>query len=151
MNKQILIVGGTGRIGQCVAQDLHHYTSNDVIVTGRKQPHNLDKDFQFVSLDLEDRDKLRRLIGSVDLVIHCAGPFHYRDGEVLKTCIEEGVNYIDVSDHRSFFQKILPYQTAAEKAGITAIVNTGVFPGISNSIVRQGIEKLDSADKLFSV
>ncbi len=36
----------------------------------------------------------------------------------------------------------------AEAAGITAIVNTGVFPGISNSMVRRDIERLDKAQKV---
>ncbi|MDV3001416.1 MAG: hypothetical protein N5P05_003022 [Chroococcopsis gigantea SAG 12.99] len=148
MNKKVLIVGGTGRIGHCVARDLRQHTTTDVIVTGRKVPQSLDAGLEFISMDLQEQEKLRQLISSVDLVIHCAGPFHYRDGRVLQICIEEGVNYIDVSDHRSFFQKVLTYRPAAEKAGITAIVNTGIFPGISNSIVRQGVEKLDTTDTI---
>lgn len=81
-------------------------------------------------------------------MIHTAGPFHFRDARVLKTCIEMGVNYLDVSDHRSFTLKALEYQDLAWAAGVTAVVNTGIFPGISNSMVRQDVETLDRVDRI---
>lgn len=79
-------------------------------------------------------------------MIHCAGPFHKQNASVLKLCIELGVNYIDVSDHPSFTCKAIALRAKAEAAGITAIVNTGIFPGISNSMVRRDIEQLDQAN-----
>ena len=38
--------------------------------------------------------------------------------------------------------------TEAEAAGVTAIANTGIFPGISNSMVRQDVEQLDEAETI---
>jgi saccharopine dehydrogenase-like NADP-dependent oxidoreductase len=35
MEKQILIIGGRGRIGSCVAADLMARTSAEIIITGR--------------------------------------------------------------------------------------------------------------------
>lgn len=81
-------------------------------------------------------------------MIHCAGPFHYRDAKVLQTCIQEHVNYLDVSDHRSFSVKALAQRAAAASAGITAVIHAGVFPGISNSMVRQAIEQLDRPEHI---
>jgi saccharopine dehydrogenase-like NADP-dependent oxidoreductase len=103
---------------------------------------------QFLALDLADHEGLRTAIASASLVIHCAGPFHYRDANVLKTCIQEKVNYLDVSDHPSFTLKALACHSAAAAAGVTAVVNTGIFPGISNSMVRQDVEALDRADHI---
>jgi saccharopine dehydrogenase-like NADP-dependent oxidoreductase len=149
MTDKILIIGGCGRIGRSVAQDIAAHTDAEIIVTGRNQPADeLPSPLQFLALDLEDRVGLRSALAGCNLVVHCAGPFHYRDGRVLKTCIEQGVNYIDVSDHRSFYQRVSAYREEAIKAGITAILNTGVFPGISNSMVRQGVEQLDSAETI---
>ncbi len=151
MSKQVLILGGRGRIGSSVAQDIATYTDAKIIVTGRKSKEEarlLEQPFRSLTLDLEDKKELRKAIKASNLVIHCAGPFHYRDGRVLKICIEEGVNYIDVSDHRSFYQKVVQYREEAITAGVTAILNTGIFPGISNSMVRQGVEELDKVDKI---
>ncbi|RUR77091.1 saccharopine dehydrogenase family protein [Chlorogloeopsis fritschii PCC 9212] len=154
MTNRVLILGGRGRIGSSVAQDLVTHTQAEIIITGRtpesgvqKRLH-LESQVQFLVLDLADVKKLEEAIASSNLVVHCAGPFHYRDANVLKICIEKGVNYIDVSDHRSFTSKALEYHEQAIAAGVTAIVNTGVFPGISNSMVRHDVEQFDAPEKI---
>lgn len=146
MTQKVLIIGGRGRIGSSIAQDLSRHTNAEITVTGRKA--SSEGEFPYLPLDLTDKEVLRRAIAPQDLIIHCAGPFHYRNAEVLRICIEQGVNYTDVSDHRSFHQKAIAYKSQAEAAGVTAILHTGVFPGISNSMVRQGIEQLDRAEKI---
>jgi len=149
MINRVLILGGRGRIGSSVAQDLATHTQAEITITGRSPDiQTSDMPRKFLILDLAEIDKLRSAIASTDLVIHCAGPFHYRDANVLKICIEQGVNYVDVSDHRSYTIKALKYHEQAAAAGVTAIVNTGIFPGISNSMVRQGVEQFDTAEKI---
>lgn len=145
-NQKVLIIGG-GRIGSSVAQDIINHTKAEVIVTSR-QPKKVQSPLQFLQLDLENVVALKEAIASVNLVIHCAGPFHYRDERVLKICIQAGVNYLDVSDHRSFYEQLILSQNEAKSAGITAILNTGIFPGISNSMVRQGVEQFDTPEKI---
>ncbi|MEC4816010.1 MAG: saccharopine dehydrogenase NADP-binding domain-containing protein [Scytonema sp. PMC 1069.18] len=149
MTNRVLILGGRGRIGSSVAQDILSHTQAQVTITGRTSDRRTNNPrVQYLILDLADTEKLREAIASSDLVIHCAGPFHYRDASVLKLCIENGVNYLDVSDHRSFTSKALKYHDNAVAAGVTAIVNTGIFPGVSNSMVREGIEQFDEAEKI---
>jgi saccharopine dehydrogenase-like NADP-dependent oxidoreductase len=154
MTDRVLIIGGRGRIGSSVARDLVTHTQAEITITGRTleggTPHDLPlgQRVQFLVLDLADVETVREAIASSNLVIHCAGPFHYRDANVLKICIELGVNYVDVSDHRSYTSKALKYHEEAVAAGVTAIINTGIFPGISNSMVRQGVEEFDEAEKI---
>ena len=148
MNKKVLVIGGCGRIGQTVAQDIANHTDAEVIVTSRNSQKTVELPLVFLSLDLADREQLKRAIASVDLVVHCAGPFHHRDGRVLDTCIAIGVDYLDISDHRSFYERVIKHKDKAIAAGVTAIINTGIFPGISNSMVKQGVEKFDSVDKI---
>jgi len=151
MKNHVLILGGRGRIGSSVAEDLFKYTQAEITITGRSpQIENFSwgKRGHFLVLDLADIDNLKKAISQSDLVIHCAGPFHYRDTQILEICINEGVNYIDVSDHRFYTQKALRLHTKAVNAGVTAIINAGIFPGISNSLVRQGIEKFDLPEKI---
>lgn len=154
MTNRVLIIGGSGRIGSSVAADLVAHTDAEITITGRNSvtgnavSSNLGSQVEFLALDLADKEKLQQAIAQSQIVIHCAGPFHHRDANVLKICIENGVHYLDVSDHRSFTIKALNYQSEAEKAGVTAIVNTGIFPGISNSMVRHDVEQLDSCDRI---
>ncbi|ERN40127.1 Saccharopine dehydrogenase [Rubidibacter lacunae KORDI 51-2] len=144
----VAIVGGCGRIGQQVARDLVAHASIDVVVTGRAEPPSLGPHQIFARLDLNDRATLHRAIAECDLVVHCAGPFHDRDGRVLEACIERGIHYLDVSDHRSFARRVLPWHERAVAAGVTAILHTGVFPGISNCIARQGVEQFERVEEI---
>lgn len=147
-NKKVLVIGGCGRIGASVAQDIASYTDAEVIVTSRNPNKTVKSPLKFLCLDLADKSSLKAAISNVDLVVHCAGAFHYRDGRVLETCIDLGVDYLDVSDHRSFYEKVIKYQDKAKDAGVTAILNTGIFPGISNSMVKQGVEYFDKPEKI---
>jgi saccharopine dehydrogenase-like NADP-dependent oxidoreductase len=154
MTSKVLILGGSGRVGSSVAADLIQHVDAEITIAGRNVSTgtqisaHLGEKVQFTAFDLREQAALSRAVANADLVVHCAGPFHYRDTSVLQTCIEKGVNYVDVSDHPSFTRKALACREAAEAAGITAIINTGIFPGISNSMVRQDVEQLDEADRI---
>ncbi|MEM1310337.1 MAG: saccharopine dehydrogenase NADP-binding domain-containing protein [Cyanobacteria bacterium P01_H01_bin.153] len=151
---QVLIVGGTGRIGGSVAEDLLAHTDAEIVLAGRHQEKgrtvatSLGDRVQFRQLDISAAAELRKAIAGVDLVVHAAGPFHHRQAQVLWACIERQVNYLDVSDYRGFTRQALALHADASAAGITAIINTGVFPGISNSMVRQGAEALEQTDSV---
>ena len=147
MTKKVLVIGGYGRIGNSVARDIIKHNDAEVTITSRQTRSQSDT-FKFLPLDLSDRQQLQKAIAERDLVVHCAGPFHYRDGRVLETCIDLGVDYLDVSDHRSFYQKVIKYRERAIANDVTAILNTGIFPGISNSMVKQGVEQFDQPDKI---
>jgi saccharopine dehydrogenase-like NADP-dependent oxidoreductase len=150
--QQVLIIGGTGRIGQSVAKDILSQTKAHVTITGRQSGQavaaSLGPRATFMPLDLADLPGLAAAVSAADLVIHTAGPFHDRNAQVLRLCIAGGVNYLDVSDHRSFTNKAVAYREQAIANNVTAIINTGVFPGISNSMVRQDVEALDQAETI---
>ncbi|MCU0544994.1 MAG: saccharopine dehydrogenase NADP-binding domain-containing protein [Oscillatoriaceae cyanobacterium Prado104] len=153
MTNRVLIVGGRGRIGSSVARDLVTHTDAEITITGRDPQGSIPGEFlsdrvQYLALDLADSAALRQAVSSSNLVVHCAGPFHYRDANVLKICIDGGVNYADVSDSRSFTRRALECRNQARDAGVTAIINTGIFPGVSNSMVRRDVEQLDEAEQI---
>lgn len=150
MVQQVLIIGGSGRIGRSVAADLLRHTDVVMTLTGRRSQaaFSLSPRQRYRALSLDDKVGLRAAIAEHDLVIHCAGPFRTRDLTVLVQCIEQKTPYIDVADSPDYVSEALALGEYAKAAGVTCIVSTGVFPGISNSMVRQGIERLDRADQV---
>ncbi|WP_036487722.1 saccharopine dehydrogenase family protein [Myxosarcina sp. GI1] len=147
MTAKVLVIGGCGRIGNMVARDIVTHTNATVIVTSRSH-QTVKPPFELQILDIADTEKLTEAIASVDLVVHCAGPFRHRDGKVLKIAIDRGVNYLDVSDRSSFYRQVITEHERAKERGVTAILNTGIFPGISNSMVRQGVEQFEQPQKI---
>jgi saccharopine dehydrogenase-like NADP-dependent oxidoreductase len=152
MEKQVLIIGGRGRIGNAVAADVINYTSARIVVTGRHaQPSATAlpvSRVRYLAVDLLDRELLETAIANSSVVVHCAGPFRQRDVGVLQACINHQVSYVDVSDDRSFTKNALLLHESAVEKGVTAVINSGVFPGISNSMVLQGVERLDAAKRI---
>lgn len=151
MTQKVLILGGRGRVGQQVAAELWQWTKATLTVTGRRaiaprEAHCLR--CTPMQLDLENTGELAQAIAAHHLVIHCAGPFSYRDNRVLQYCIEAGVPYLDVADNPRYLRSAQTLHGAAQAAGVTAILSTGVFPGISNSLARQGVESLDQTDEI---
>ncbi|MEM1239795.1 MAG: saccharopine dehydrogenase NADP-binding domain-containing protein [Cyanobacteria bacterium P01_H01_bin.26] len=147
MSHQVLIIGGGGRIGRSVAADLLRHTDVGMTLTGRRPRVSfaLHSRQRYQSLQLDDRAGVRAAIAAHDLVIHCAGPFRTRDFDLLAQCIAQKTPYLDVADSPDYVGEALAFSDVARAAGVTCIVSTGVFPGISNSMVRQGIEQLDQA------
>ena len=148
MSKKVLVIGGCGRIGNSVAQDIASHSDTEVTVTSRNTQPKTNSAFKFITLDLTDRTQISKAIASMDLVVHCAGPFHHRDAGVLETCIDAGVDYVDVSDRRSFYKRAIKHHQKAIAHNVTAVLNTGIFPGISNSMVKQGVEQFDRPQKI---
>ncbi len=175
MVSKVLILGGRGRIGRQVAADIAAHSQAQITITGRRADVGradaaIPAGMTFLALDLADSAALRQAIqalqtvaapesaapesatpesvASKNVVVHCAGPFHHRDTQVLQACIDAGVHYVDVSDHPSYTRKAMQLDAAAVAAGITAVVNTGIFPGISNSMVRHNVEQLDRPETI---
>ncbi len=152
---RVLILGGTGRIGTAVALDLLRYSEAHLILASRQSrlPASLTAveatgRVERLALNLEQAEALQRAIASVQLVIHCAGPFRHRDLRVLQGCIAARVPYLDVADSSDYVRSALALRKAAAAAGVTAIVSTGVFPGISNSMVRLAAEPFERIDQI---
>ncbi len=148
MAQTVLVLGGNGRIGRAVAADILTHTAARVTVTGRQAAAAFvlgDKQV-YQPLELGDEGAVEAAIAQHDLIVHCAGPFRSRNHHVLNACIAQGKPYLDVADSPDYVVEAFTYRQAAEAAGVTAVISTGIFPGISGSMVRQGIEQLDQAE-----
>lgn len=144
------MIGGSGRIGRAIAADLLAHTDAALTLTGRRaQPgFKLQSRQRYLSLPLADEAAVEAAIAAHDLVIHCAGPFRDRNHHVLQTCIAQKIAYLDVADSPDHVRQALTYRGLAQTAGVTAVVSTGIFPGISGSLVRLGIEQFDQAESV---
>lgn len=149
MTQKVLIIGGCGRVGRCIAADLQRYTDAAIAVTTRQpQLTDIEPELTVLTLDLAERGAVEAAIAVHDLVIHCAGPFRYRDDHVLRSCIAAGVDYLDIADNPDYVTQAQTLGAAAQAAGVTAIYSTGVFPGLSNLMARQGAETLDQVEHI---
>jgi saccharopine dehydrogenase-like NADP-dependent oxidoreductase len=126
-----IIVLGAGLVGRTIARELsndYHVTSVDSNTSRLESLAN--NNINTLAADLSSPSEIKKAIKDFDLVIDALPGF--MGFNALKSVIETGKNVVDIS----FFSEdpFLLDELAKEK-NVTAVVDCGVSPGISNIIL----------------
>ena len=132
---QKIIVLGAGLVGKAIAIDLcrdFQVTSVDI------NPQSLEElsanySIRTIQADLGDSQKIKELIGDFDLVIGAVPGFMGFD--TLKTVISCGKNIVDISFFDEDRHDPFDLDKLARDNDVTAIIDCGVAPGMSNIIL----------------
>ena len=128
--KKILVLG-CGRVGRTICLDLaleNNITVADISDENLKKVNR--KNITTIKFDVSNNKKLRKLIQGFNLVISCVPGF--MGFKTLKTIIEERIDVVDIS---FFPEDALELSKLAKEKNVTAIVDAGVAPGLSNLIL----------------
>eukprot|EP00190_Bangiopsis_sp_CCMP1999_P003800 CAMPEP_0198733762 /NCGR_PEP_ID=MMETSP1475-20131203/48025_1 /TAXON_ID= ORGANISM="Unidentified sp., Strain CCMP1999" /NCGR_SAMPLE_ID=MMETSP1475 /ASSEMBLY_ACC=CAM_ASM_001111 /LENGTH=404 /DNA_ID=CAMNT_0044497111 /DNA_START=1277 /DNA_END=2491 /DNA_ORIENTATION=+ len=158
--KKILVLGGTGRVGQSICRELLRRGEQEQVdisltIGGRNEGRarsfiNAHPSVKFSQFDITDEDRLADAIAGFDLVVHAAGPFQRKDRpEVLEAAIKAKVHYQDVCDDVSHMHMAKWLNEQAVQAGISATLCTGIYPGVSNLMASKAVSQLK--DKLEEI
>ena len=162
MKYRIVVLGGYGHFGARITRGLLSNLNIQVIVTGRdiiraKKVFDSEiknkADLEFSTLDIT-ADNFREKILSLNarLLIHTAGPFQAQDYFVARTCIEEGIDYIDLADGRDFVCNFSDQLDAlAKKHQRIAITGASTLPALSSAVVDAFIGRFDALDEIQTV
>lgn len=130
--KKISVLG-VGLVGNAIVKDLardenYQVTAVDVNDTNLKKIEKL-QNVKTVKLDLSKNKNIGKAVNNSDLVINAVPGF--MGFNTLRTIIENNKNVVDIS----FFEED-PFQLdpLAKKNEVTAIIDCGVAPGLSNII-----------------
>lgn len=142
MARKKAIVLGCGLVGSAMARDLAADDEIQVTAVDVSEPvlSRLRKmaPVQTRCVDLSDPAVVRTQIADFDIVL---GAMPSRFGfQTLRTVIESGKPYGDIS---FMPEDALELDEAARSAGVTAVVDAGVSPGLSNLLVAHADRKLD--------
>ena len=142
-----IAVLGAGRVGTTIARDLAGDDAFDVRVA--------DRDPQRLAV-LEDRWGLRgervdfslpstveRAVADADLVLSAVPGF--LGHRTLRAVIEAGKDAVDIA---FFAEDPFSLDGLAKAKGVTAIVDCGVAPGLSNLLVGHAVRRLDAAHRV---
>ena len=127
-----IVVLGAGMVGSAIAADLcreHQVVSVDA---DRKRVEALAARHPLAAhvADLADAAAVRRVIADADLVIGAVPGF--MGYATLRTVIEAGKNVVDIS---FFDEDPFTLDALAQERGVTAVMDCGVAPGLSNMIL----------------
>ncbi|MHB8110659.1 MAG: saccharopine dehydrogenase family protein [Syntrophorhabdaceae bacterium] len=156
---KVLVVGGTGGMGQGVARDLIKQERIETVTLG---DINIDADrvqeklrasskVSLVRIDVNDHAGMVGAIKAVDVVVNCAGPFYKTAVAVARAAVEAKTNYIDICDDYEAAQILFAsdIDKAARDAGITVLTGMGSDPGTNNVLVKWYADRLDRVNEIY--
>lgn len=100
-------------------------------------------DVATVEADLSDPAEVTRVAGGFDVAIG-ALPSAF-NAMPLRAMIEAGTSCVDIS---FMIDDPLELDAAAREAGVVAVVDCGISPGISNVLLGYGMSELDEAERM---
>ncbi|HNS17941.1 MAG TPA: saccharopine dehydrogenase C-terminal domain-containing protein [Bacteroidales bacterium] len=142
-----IIVLGAGLVGGPMAMDLAKDPDLMVTVVDR-QKISLDRlgtDFKgtCITSDLSDHENLLKLIQDQDIVLNAVPG--YLGFATLQTIIEAGKNAVDIAFSP---EDVFELDDRAKNKGVTAVVDMGVAPGMSNLLTGYAVSMLDATEKV---
>jgi len=156
---QVLVLGGTGGMGQGVARDLIKQDQIKKVILGdiNTDPSRVQEKLRasgkvsLTKIDVNDHKGLVNTISNADVVINCAGPFYKTAVAVARAAVEAKVNYIDICDDYEATEILFAsdIDQAARAAGITVLTGMGSDPGTNNVIVKWYANQLDRVDEIY--
>lgn len=130
--KYFLLYGANGYTGQLIAR-LSACYNLDPILAGRnkKAIEYLAEDLKlpYRVVDLNDTEKLHKILGEVKLVLHAAGPFQLTAMQMIEACIATDTHYIDITGEIAVFEMAKRYNDAAKEARVM------IMPGVGFDVV----------------
>ncbi len=146
MTKAIIL--GGGMVGGVMAMDLAGDERFEVTVADHRE-EALERVAQrapkakTINVDLGDAAAVRRLVADYDIVL---GALASAIGfQTLRAVIEAGKNYCDIS---FMPEDALHLDDLARQRGVTAVVDCGVAPGMSNMFVGWAQSQLDVVESV---
>ncbi|MFG0329427.1 MAG: saccharopine dehydrogenase family protein [Phycisphaerales bacterium] len=129
------IVLGAGLVGAIMARDLaddpeFRVTVADIRPEALAKAKERAPKIKTVEADLGDEGRVRDLVGNYDLALGAlASPIGF---QTLRAVIDAGVNFCDIC---FMPEDALDLDEIARERGVTAVVDCGVAPGMSNMLV----------------
>ncbi len=146
-----ILVLGAGLVGGPMARDLAGDDAFDVTVADMQEnalagltEGHAGTTLATRQVDLSDHDALASLVGDFDLVLNALPGF--MGFQTLRTVIEAGRDAVDIA-----FYPEDPFELheLAVERNITAIVDCGVAPGMSNILAAHAVDRLDVAETIL--
>jgi len=146
--KNKIVVLGAGMVGRAIAIDLakkHNVVSTDICEESLNKLAAIDN-IETIKSDLSNKENIKDLIKDSNIVVSAVPGF--MGFETLKTIIESGKDVVDIA---FFPEDALQLDALAKNHNVTAIIDCGVAPGMSNAILGYHNTKMTVEDFKFYV
>lgn len=152
---KVIILGGYGVFGSRLAELLVR-DGHEVVVSGRDTAKltALAERLGCYHQQLDHRsDPEAIFVSEPQVVVDAAGPYQSYDKDpyvIPRLCLQQGADYLDLSDDADFTQGIAQFDEVATASGRRLLSGASSVPGISSSVVADLATDLDEIQLIDS-
>jgi saccharopine dehydrogenase-like NADP-dependent oxidoreductase len=147
---KIVVLGGAGKMGSIVSQDLAGDARVSQLViadrdmqTAKTVAEVIGSDkVRLEQVDLNQHASLVSVLREVDACVNAT--VYYTNLRVMEACLEAGVHYVDMGGLFHTTRKQLELGERFAEAGVSAVLGMGSAPGIPNIQARYAADRLDT-------
>lgn len=146
-----LLYGAYGYTGQLIIEEAVQRGHKPVLAGRNKDkliPLAKQYDLGWLTLDLDDVDKLATAVAPFDLVFHAAGPFTITSDPMLRACLASGTHYVDITGEIDVFENTFRYDEPARQKGLVFISGVGFDVVPSDCLAKYVADQLPDATEL---
>ncbi|PAK55040.1 saccharopine dehydrogenase NADP-binding domain-containing protein [Paenibacillus sp. 7541] len=149
----IMVVGASGALGKLVCGELLRIFNNPIklIVTdyktdrGTRLADSFHGDVQFQYLDVNDEDRVERVLRNVDVAVVV---LKQKTPYIQKVCIHNKILCIDVTPFYDFVQQVIELHHSAVDHKVGSVVMSGFFPGLSGLMIQKAISDFQEVQEI---
>lgn len=139
----VLVLGGTGVSGRCIAANLARRGDLDLIIATRNgaaaatfvRALGADRAAS-LEVDLAKANAIQRLLDTKPAVIvDTVGPFQSRNLALPRRCAERGIHYVDIADGRARVVEIASLDAVARVEHAAIVSGASTVPAFTTAIV----------------
>jgi short subunit dehydrogenase-like uncharacterized protein len=146
-----LLYGAYGYTGKLIARQAKDRGHNPVLA-GRSaekliplaEKLNLD----YVVFDLKNEENIVKYIKDFDLIFHAAGPYKYTSSPMVKACLKNKTNYLDITGEIPVLEQNFKYHAQAKKEELVIISGVGFDVVATDCLAKYVSEKMDNPTSL---
>ncbi len=123
-----LIYGANGYTGKLTVKEARNQGMRPLIGGRSAGPLTRlagDTGCKHVVIDLVERERLRRHLKDVSVVLNCAGPFSQTAQPLIEACLDTNTHYIDITGEIDVFEYAHSRHDAAKAAGVALCPGAG--------------------------
>jgi short subunit dehydrogenase-like uncharacterized protein len=146
-----MIYGAYGHTGEMIAHEAVRQGRRPLLAgrSGAKlRPLAERLGLQSIAVDLTDEHHLLDAVGSVQLVLHCAGPYSHTIAPMLDACLRKGVHYLDISGELASYRHAYDRHEEALRRKVAIIPGVGFDVVATDCLCRYVADRLPTATSL---
>jgi len=99
-------------------------------------------------VDAGNIEEMLKVAEGVDLIVNAVLPRF--DLQIMEAALKSKANYVDMASGPPYVtDEQLGQNEKWKKAGLTALINTGISPGITNVLIARAADQLDSVEEVL--